>query len=87
MRDFLNAILTFIGTSTLTDDEFDGFTGLDFGDNVETYDELKMLLIERDEVTETIDRLELYFQAKGVDVEPVTVDETAKSNIFIGSAL
>lgn len=87
MRDFLNAILTFIGTSTLTDDEFEEFEDLVYGYNIATYNAVKMLLIERDETTETTERLKFYFSAKGLDVDPVAVEETAKSNIFIGASL
>lgn len=85
MRDFLNAILNFIGSSSLTDQEFEDIDpDLDYGYNVETYDALKMLLIERNEPTE---ELKYYFMAKGVDVEPTDEPVPAKSNIFIGAAL
>lgn len=86
MRDFLNAILIFIGSTSLTNDEFEDFSGLSYGYNLDTFNKLKMLLIERDEVTESTERLQSYFQAKGLsfDVDP---GEIAVSNIFIGAAL
>lgn len=88
MRDFLNAILAFIGTSSLTDLEFDQLeTDLPgYGYDLETFEAMKALLFERDEVTETSERLSFYFQAKGLDVDGEENDEP-KSNIFIGSAL
>lgn len=87
MRDFLNFVLGFIGSSTLTDDEFLEFDGLDYGNNLVTYTALKMLLIERDEATETTDKLKFYFLAKGVyGIEDDVVD-APRSNIFIGAAL
>ncbi len=88
MRDFLNFILGFIGSTSLTDVEFDELTITAYGNDVETHDALKALLIERDEAPEIIDQLKFYFLAKGVtalsdDAQP----DTAQSNIFIGSAL
>lgn len=87
MRDFLNFVLNFIGSSTLTDDEFLDFDGLDFGNNLVTFTALKMLLIERDEATETTDRLKYYFLGKGVAGIIDDVVDAPRSNIFIGAAL
>lgn len=87
MRDFLNFILNFIGSSTLTDDEFLEFSALDFGNNLGTFTALKMLLIERDEATETEDRLKYYFLGKGVAGIADDVVDAPRSNIFIGAAL
>lgn len=88
MRDFLNLILNFIGTSTLIDAEFDILEDdIDgYGYNIETFNALKMLLIERDETTEAMERLQFYFMAKGLSFS-VDSAEPPKSNIFIGSAL
>jgi len=87
MRDFINTVLAFIGTSSLTNDEYEEIDLSDFGYNIPTFDVVKMLLFERDEATETSDRLKLYFMAKGVNVEGDDVTLPAKSNIFIGAAL
>lgn len=86
MRDFVNFILNFIGTSSLTTEEFEALDIDAYGNNLETFEAIKMLLIERDEATETTDRLKYYFLGRDVDVGEPVVD-VPKSNIFIGSAL
>ena len=88
MRDFLNAILAFIGTSSLTDEEFESIEAdiPSYGYDMETFTAIKMLLIERDETTESMERLQFYFMAKGLSFS-VDPEQPAKSNIFIGSAL
>jgi len=86
MREFVNFILNFIGSSSLTTEEFESLDIPSYGNNIDTFDAIKMLLIERDETTETTTRLKYYFEGRGVNVgDPVL--ETAKSNIFIGSSL
>ena len=86
MRDFVNFILNFIGSTSLTTEEFEGLDLPTWGNDIDTFNQIKMLLIERDETTEIMERLEFYFKGRGVDVgDPVV--EVAKSNIFIGSAL
>lgn len=87
MRAFLDAILEFIGSESLTDEEFDttdlpeppAYSTL-------TYLALKEVLESRESVSTQGERLKFYFKAKGVDVgdEPAT---TPKSNIYIGSNL
>ncbi len=88
MRDFLNFILGFIGSTSLTDDEFSDLTITSYGNDVDTFEALKMLLIERNEGDPLVDQLKYYFLAKGVGaVEDEDIEPVAQSNIFIGSAL
>ena len=49
-----------------------------------TYAAIMQVLITRELISETNQRLALYFRAKGVEISEV---ETAKSNIYIGGAL
>lgn len=85
MRDFIDAILTFIGTATLTDVEFDGLTIETYGYDEETYLAIDAVLQSRDGVSTFRDRLSAYFQAKGVTIS--TPEPTAKSSIFVGGDL
>jgi hypothetical protein len=84
MRNEINVILLFIGTSTLTDNEFlsinlsEGYSDKDF------YDAILAILTARASDTSTINRLYHYFMAMGVSLE---APNTAKCNIFLGAAL
>lgn len=87
MRDFLNAILTFIGAASLSDAEYNSlnFLNLDAGVyNLAAYTELAGVLVAREAVSTITDRLRFFFLSKGVDC-PVT--SKAASNIFIGAGL
>lgn len=84
MRDFLNAILAFIGAESLTNEEFNGLPIDSASYNADTYNALSAVLAERESVSTIQDKLWAYFKAKGVDV---TQASTARSNIFIGSVL
>ena len=87
MRDFLNAILAFIGATSLTDDEYDSIdqTGLAVSSyNVEAYTQLANVLIARAAVSTTTDRLKYFFMSKGVEITEVS---KARSNILIGGGL
>lgn len=87
MRDWLNAILIFIGTSTLTDGEY---AGIDTSlltlstYNQAAYDALAAVLDSREAVSTLQDRLVAFFEAKGVSVSAA---DTAKSEIYLGSVL
>lgn len=88
MRDWLNAILVFIGATSLTDDEYDSinFLSLDTGlYNQAAYDELSKVLASRELVSDMQDRLAGFFKAKGLTT--LTEADNARSEIFIGSAL
>lgn len=87
MRDWLNAILGFIGTTSLTDEEYQGMNLV----NVETqiysqaaYDALAAVLVGRENVSQMQSRLIGVFKAKGTDVTPAV---TAETNILLGIPL
>lgn len=86
MRDFLDAILAFIVTSSLTDEEYatkpEDLT-LQIYDQ-DSYDYLADVLTSRSAISTLHDRLTAYYTARGVDVSEAS---TANSNIFIGDAL
>lgn len=87
MRDFLNAILAWIGSTSLTDDEYNSIdqTGLTVAVyNTALYNQVGAVLISREAVSTVTDRLRYFFLAKGVTVDPIS---SAKSNIYIGDAL
>jgi hypothetical protein len=87
MRDWLNSIFVFIGTTSLTDEEYDSinFLNLTSGTyNQAAYDELSKVLSAREAVSSLQERLVALFKVKGVDVTPA---ETGKSNILIGMVL
>lgn len=84
MREFLDAILAFIGAESLTDDEYGEIDlALPIYDQA-TYDALASVLEEREVVSTMQDRLVSYFTAKGVEVEQADV---GKSHIYVGSVL
>lgn len=86
MRDFLNAILAFIGSESLTDDEFDALPeGLTQDYTLEVYSALKTVLEAREGVSGQLAKLKSYFQAKGVDLTAPA--RAAASQIFVGAAL
>lgn len=91
MRDFLNAILAFIGSESLTDEEFSNIE--DQGTFVlyskATYDVLKATIEARESVSGQAKKLKLYFIARGVDVSEAAElkTHTPRSNILIGVAL
>ena len=85
MRDFLDEILAFIGSESLTDEEFDLLTLSEAAYNKATFDELKLILEMRENVTDQVARLRAFFIAKG---ESLSDDgPTPMSNIYIGSKL
>lgn len=84
MRDFLNAILTQIGTATLTDDEYAGLTISVYGYDQETYNALLSVLVSREAVSSIKNQLLSYFQAKDPSIGAVS---TATTQIYVGSVL
>lgn len=86
MRDQLNAILTFIGSSSLTDEEFDSINLENSNDQVTVYNSLVEILHDRESSSNTINKLQYYFQAMGVNLssEP---SSSPQSNIFVGAPL
>lgn len=85
MRAFLNAILAFIGSASLSDEEWDGVEVEEQEYSQEVYDELKAILEARENVSTQLQKLVYYFKAKGVDVE--NQDRTAQSQIFVGAKI
>lgn len=87
-REFLDAILDFIGSESLTDAENDalGLSGTpDY--TKEAYEALKLVLEGREDVSGQGKRLKLYFIAKGVDLSTSPATYIPKSNILIGGEL
>lgn len=92
MRDFLDAILAFINSASLTDEEFDfeEIQDLDTPPSLtlEMYNALKLVLNTREEVSEQVDKLKNYFLAGGVsEVDSTGQDHPAASEIFLGAEL
>ncbi len=88
MRAWFDGILTFIGTSTLTDLEFAGMNVLNIDSGVYSqaaYDELAKIITARGSFSTYNDRLVGIFQAKGVDVG-VTASK-GSSQILVGADL
>lgn len=88
MRDWLNAILIFIGATSLTDDEYNSinFLNLTVQDyNQSAYDELSKVLSSRETMSTLQERLAGFFRAKGLTT--LTVADVAKSQILVGLPL
>lgn len=84
MRAILDAILSFIGATSLTDLEFAGIGLDDTSDDLANYEALLGVLDSRELVSGMQKRLQYYYVAKGVDVP---VADLGKSNILIGAPL
>lgn len=88
MREFLDAILEFIGSESLTDNEFEGVELTSPPSYTkETYEALKTILENREGVSGQTKKLKLYFIAKGIDLSSSPAVHVANSNIFIGTPL
>ena len=87
MRSFLNAILSFINSESLTDEEFETIeiTVQDY--SLSTYLELKNILETREAVSTQLEKLSYYFKAKGLEISDSDSSYTPVSNIFIGGSL
>jgi hypothetical protein len=84
MRDFLNGILNWIATDSLTDAEYATITAtLPLYDQA-TYDDLSRILLAREAVSTLQSRLVMFYGSKGVTVTPA---KTGSSNIYIGDVL
>jgi hypothetical protein len=87
LRTFLNAILSFIGSESLTDEEFDALPdGLTEEYTKAVYDALKAVIQTRDGVSGQLKKLQNFFTAKGVDLSGRAIRDP-DSEIFIGAAL
>jgi hypothetical protein len=86
MRVFLNNILSFIGSESLTDDEFSS-VGVSVQEySKEVYEALKTILQNREGVSGQLKKLQSYFVAKGVDLSSTPARAPA-SQILIGGPL
>jgi hypothetical protein len=83
MRATLNAILAFIGTTSLTDEEFDSMDVDEESNSRDIYEALLLILDARGDIVNYQERLRYYYLAKGTSFEAAT----GKSNIFVGSSL
>jgi len=84
MRAFVNAILAFIGSTSLTDPEFEMITLEAEEYSPALYLEILAVLDSRELVSNTRERLTYYFKARGVEVEPTS---PGRSNILAGAVL
>ena len=85
MRAYINAILAFIGSASLNDEEWEMITLTVPELSKALYDEMIIVLASREMVSTEETKLAAYFTAKGVDIgaEPSQSD----SNIFLGAPL
>jgi len=86
VRLFLNNILSFIGSESLTDAEFNSIGVSQEGYTRENYEALKSVLQNREGVSGQLKKLQNYFSAKGVDLtnQPTRIPA---SEILIGGPL
>lgn len=91
MRGFLDSILGFIESESLTDVEYasEAVAALVSPPDYtrEMYLALRGVLEARDNISDAVSRLTKFFEAKGVDVSEAPATPTALSNIFIGGSL
>lgn len=90
LRTFVDGIFSFIGSESLTDEEYSGLEAVEPPLTEEytkpLYDALKEVLQAREGVSGQGRKLKSYFQAKGVDLHGSLVP-TPNSNILIGKPL
>ena len=90
LRTFVNGIFSFIGSESLTDEEFETLEAVEpaltESYTKALYDALKETIQNRDGVSGQGRKLKAYFSARGVDVSGSTVP-TPNSNILIGKPL
>jgi len=86
MRNFLNGILSFIGSESLTDNEFDTVTITEQTYSVATYNALKSILESRESVSNQLWKLKSFFTIKGVSLSGQRA-VTPTSQIFVGARL
>jgi len=86
VRVFINNIFSFIGSESLTDEEFATFTSTVQEYSKVLYEECKAVLQGREGVSGQLKKLKAYFDAKGTDLSN-TVVRDPKSQILIGGAL
>lgn len=88
LRGFLNYILEFIGSTSLTNDEFDPIVLVnpEFEYNLETYQALVAVLDSREDISDARDRLKSMFESAGVVTEEPVIEDT-DSDIIMGGGV
>jgi hypothetical protein len=87
-REVCDVILDFIGSESLTDEEWSTIDDLTMSSTPqELYDALFSVLESRESVSTMTERLQSYFLAKGVDVTEAEETEDTESKIFLGDDL
>lgn len=88
MRDFLNSILAFIGSTSLTDEEWASLDGIvtEQEYNEANYTALLTILVDRDSVSNVRERLRFYFLAADGTVND-SAPLSSPSNILVGKVL
>lgn len=84
MRDFLDAILAFIVSESMTDLEYTTIMSTMPLYDQTSYDDLSRILVGRGAISTIQERLVSYYSAKGVSV---VAAKTGITDIFIGEAL
>lgn len=88
MREFLDSILSTIGSESLTDDEYDALPeSLIMGYNEGVYNALRDTIQTRGSVDDMAKKLKFFFLAKGVYGIKSTPVKPPVSNIFVGGVL
>ncbi len=86
LREFLNAIFSFIGSESLTDGEYDSLpSGLTQAYDADNYEALKAVLIARESISLQYSKLKAFFVAKGLIIQAVARPPT--SQILFGASL
>lgn len=86
LRAFLNAILAFIGSESLTDEEYALVNTLAQEYTKATYDGLRVVIVSRESVSTQAPKLKRYFEAKGVDLSS-TPARIPSTQILVGGVL
>lgn len=86
LRGFLNYILDFIGSTSLTNDEFNSLTLVnpEFEYNLETYNALLSVLDSREDLSDARDRLKSMFEATGLVIDTPSPTENESDILFGG---
>lgn len=90
LREFLDAIFSFINIDSISDDEWDDILEpLDLEEeySLATYKGLKAVLASRESISNSYLKLGSYYKAKGVDLSEPEVAPTPITNIFVGGVL
>lgn len=88
LREFLDSILEFIGSESLTDDEWDTITLPAVNTlSKEMYEALKAVLLTREDVSGQGKKLKLYFISAGVDLSAAPPVHVPNSNILFGGSI